>query len=556
MRVFPIWDILCQDPYTSLIDALLKARGLSMGQLEVGPEQLHNPQLLTDLERGVQRIERAVRQREKIVVFGDYDVDGVTSTALLLDCLEHIGAPCDYILPDRHRDGYGIKPPGVGRAMEKGAGLVVTVDNGISAHEALACAAKEGLDVVVVDHHQQHGELPPAHSVINPNRLDCNYPFKGLAGVGVAFKVVQALTQVFMEGTQRRRYLNELLDLVVLGTVADVMPVLDENRVLIQRGLKVIEATKRPGLRHLKAVARCNDRPIDTTAVGFYLGPRINVAGRLATPDLALKLLRAPSDTRAVELAGQLNSLNSQRQRLQREGMKEAEALVDPEDLARDRIAVLLGEGWKLGVIGLIASKVAEKYSRPAVVCTDDKGDGTYVGSARSMHGYDIAAGISSCAQHLIAHGGHAGAAGFSLQAADFEGFRAALIDHANAHIDPGDLKARLEIDLVIRPEDIGGATLEGLARLEPFGNGHRVPVFALRHCKVVGCQRIGKDANHLKLGLEVGGRSCTALWWNQGAAADQLTPGQRVSTAFVLEADNYAGNGAVQLVLKDMHLE
>ncbi len=553
MRRYPVWDIRCDQPYDSLVDALLSSRGLNWADLAINPEHLHPPELLADMERGAARLETAIRKGEHIVVFGDYDADGVTSTALLLDFLETAGANCTYMLPDRHRDGYGIRAGAVERAAANGARVIATVDNGVSAFEALERACSLGIDVVVIDHHQPQEELPPAYSIINPNRRDCTYPFKGLAGVGVTFKVVQALSQAFMAGDQRRRYLNGLLDLVALGTVADVMPVLGENRVLIHRGLKALAQTSRPGLRQLKVAAGCAEKPLTTSVVGFQLAPRINVAGRLATPELALRLLRAKTDSEAMVLADELNTLNGKRQQLQRAAVREAEGLVSPEDLDTDRIVVVLGEAWDLGVIGLIAGKLAEQFARPAVVCTENGEQGLYVGSARSIPGYDIGAAVSACSAHLTTYGGHSGAAGFSLAPAAFEAFRAALIDHAQTQLAPEDLQARLQVDLVIQPHDLGLQTIEALGRLEPFGNGNQAPVFALRDCRLKRCDRIGKEGTHLKLGFEVGGQSCTAVWWNQGAVAGQLGVGQALAAAFELEEDTYNGKGAVQLVLKDL---
>ena len=555
MRLYPVWNIHHSQPYNSLVDALLTVRSLDQAELDVGPEVMHDPANLRDMDRAVERIVRAIRQREKIVVYGDYDVDGVSSTAVMLDFLDAVGADGTYILPDRHVDGYGLKPPGVERAISMGATLIITVDNGISALDALELARERGVDVVVVDHHQQLDHLPDALAIINPNRRDCPYPFKELAGVGVAFKLVQALSSEFFSPDERRRYLNSLLDLVVLGTVADVMPVLEENRVFVQRGLQILNSTPRPGLRQLKAVSGYAEKPVKTTGVGFHIGPRINVAGRLEKPDIALELIRADSDGRAVELADELNRLNARRQALQREGMDEAEALVSREDLARDRIVVVLGE-WKLGIVGLLAGKLCEKHTRPAVVCSDDAGGGLYVGSARSIPAYDISRGIGSCADHLVAYGGHPAAAGFSLKAASFEAFRVQLIEHANSHIQEEDLQAELDVDIELAPGDLNIATIESLAALEPFGNGNEAPLFAMCGCKVLSRRQIGKGGTHLKVELEAEGRHCNGLWWNQGDMADKIHPGQRVSVAFVLEEDTYAGGGAVQMVIKDMYLE
>lgn len=555
MRLYPVWNIRHTASYDSLVDAILGVRSLCRADLDVGPEVMHDPSLLRDMDRAVERIVRAIAQREKIVVFGDYDVDGVSSTAVMLDFLEAVGADCAYLLPDRHVDGYGLKPPGVERALALGAKLIVTVDNGISAFEALALARQRSVDVIVVDHHQQLDNLPDALAIVNPNRRDCSYPFKELAGVGVTFKLVQALSESFFAGDERRRYLNSLLDLVVLGTVADVMPVLGENRVFVQRGLQILNSTTRPGLRQLKAVAGYAEKPVKTTGVGFHLGPRINVAGRLEKPDIALDLLRARSDAQAAQLADELNKLNARRQALQREGIEEAESLVSDEDLQRDRIVVVLGD-WKLGIVGLLAGKLCEKHMRPAVVCSEDAGDGLYVGSARSIPGYDISQGISACADHLVAYGGHPAAAGFSLRADAFEAFRMRLIEHANAHIGAEQMQAELNVDIELAARDLHISTIEALASLEPFGNGNEAPLFAMRGCKVLSRRQIGKGGSHLKVEIEADGRHCNALWWNRGDVADRMHPGQRVSAAFELEEDSFAGGGAVQMVVRDMYIE
>ena len=554
MRLYPVWQFAHEGPYQSVYDALLAVRHLTPQQLAAGPEALHRPELLTDLSRAATRLVEAIRRGEKIVVFGDYDVDGISSTAVLLDFLEACGARCDYILPDRHSDGYGIKPAGLRRALEKGADLIVTVDNGISAFEALELAKAEGIDVIVIDHHTQTRDLPPAHSIVNPNRRDCDYPFKGLAGVGVSFKVVQALSEAFMDGGERRGYLNSLLDLVALGTVADVASVLDENRVLVRHGLKAMTRTKRAGLRSLKQMARCDDGPIDTTAIGFRLGPRLNSAGRLASPDLALELLRTSGEERAQALAEELDDLNKRRQQLQRKGAEEANALVSERDVEEDCILVVLGEDWNLGVIGLIASALAERHYRPAIACTDARRDGTYVGSARSIPPYDMIGGISTCANHLTPYGGHHNAAGFSLEAERFEAFRVDLIDHAKGELGQADLSPRLAVDLALKPEDIGWGTRESLSGMEPFGPGNEAPVFAALDMEVLACNRVGKQGEHRKLVLEAAGRPTSAMWWRRGAMAKELRQGDRIAVAFELEADDYTGGKAVQMVIRDLY--
>ncbi len=555
MRIYPHWDILHGSDYDAVVPTLLRVRGTEPEELDVGAEVLNAPELLADMDAAVGRLEQAIRAGERIVIYGDYDVDGVTSTALLLDFLQHVGADVVALLPDRYADGYGLRPAGVERAADMGGRLIVTVDNGISAFEALELAAVRGLDVVVVDHHQQLGPLPRATAIVDPNRVDCTYPFDGLAGVGVVFKVVQALSSRFLQGRDRRAYLNGLLDLVALGTVADIMPVTGENRLFIQRGLQVLNRTVRPGLRQLLMIAGFGGRPVDAHGIAFRLGPRLNVAGRLDKPDLALRLLCAKDDTEAAVLADHLHRLNGRRQELQRAGLAEAEALIAPRDLVMDRIVILLGDTWHLGVIGLLASRLAEKHARPAVVCSAGRRDGTYTGSARSIPAYDISAGISACADLLDSYGGHPGAAGFSLAEDTFEAFRVRLLEHAQQHLAEHDLQARLSVDLMLKPLDISVVTLGELHGLQPFGPGNPTPVFGTRACRVRRARTIGRSGEHLKVELRCGELSRSAVWWNKGNAAAALQAGTRVDLAFTLQPDTYSDVDAVQLDIQDMFL-
>jgi single-stranded-DNA-specific exonuclease len=555
MRCFPVWNIRYEGEYTSVVDAFLASRGMGADDLHVDAQALHAPGLLADMDKAVERIERAIRGRERIVVFGDYDVDGLTSTVMLLEFLERVGADAGYLLPDRHAEGYGLLPKVIDLAAAQGARLIVTVDNGISAFEALTVAAARGIDVIVTDHHQQLGALPGAVAVINPNRRDSRYPFAGLAGVGVTFKLVQALCGCLMAAEARRQYLNGLLDLVVLGTVADIASVLGENRLLIQRGLQVLNRTPRPGLRQLLHSAGYADKPVDTAGVAFHLAPRLNVAGRLQTPELAFSLLRSRDEAQAAALAHELSQLNGRRQTLQRAGMAEAEALVSSQGLAGESMILLLGESWHLGVIGLLASKLTDKYARPAVVCTGQRRDGTYTGSARSIPAYDIAAAVSGCSDLLLRYGGHPAAAGFTLLEDCFEPFRVRLLDHARDHLAPDDLEPRLEIDLVLRPEDIAPATCAAVQQLEPFGPGNLRPVFGARSWQVVRAGAMGRQGDHLRVELRHGDRRCSAVWWDRGQLAGRLPAGRRVDAAFALQADAYRGPDSVQMVLQDMYL-
>ena len=574
MQKYPIWtlrhnrdsDSIAGGSAEPLVDVVLANRGLTAGDIADSPGVLQDPYSMKDMDRLTDRIVKAVRAGERIVVFGDYDVDGVTSTAVLMDFLDRVEADAASILPDRHRDGYGMKPPGVQRAIEAGARLIVTADNGISSFEAVEAANAAGVDVLVTDHHQPQGRMPDAYAVVNPNRPDCDYAFKGLAAVGVAFKAVQALSDSLIDARHRRPYLNSLLDLVALGTVADIAPMLGENRLLTRRGMQILDRTQRPGLQALKAVAGADTRPVDTTAIGFFLGPRINSAGRLASADLALDLLRTSEASEAARLAERLNALNRKRRELELEGVKQAEEQVESMTLdAHHRILVAKGDKWHLGVVGLIAGRLAERYGKPGIACTEVRGDGSFTGSARSVAGYNIAEAIFRCADLLTEYGGHADAAGFTGNLENFDPFKARLEADAAERISDEDLRTRLELDAALLSGEISLDTVSALSALAPFGAGNEAPLFMVRNCTIDRAIAVGKGA-HLKMNLDTeasvdgtggaprtGRRICDAVWWGQGELAGRLQRGDRVDVACALEANTWNGRTQVQLVLEDM---
>ncbi len=552
MQQYPIWHLRHSGDYDSLVDVVLANRSLTPEDVADSPDVLQDPFAMRDMDRAVDRILKAIGERERIVVFGDYDVDGVTSTAVMLDFLDRVGVDGVPLLPDRFRDGYGMKPPGVRRALEAGAELIVTADNGVSSFEAVDAAREAGVDVVVIDHHHPQGRLPNALAVVNPNRVDCSYLFKGLAAVGVVFKVVQALSEDLVPGPERRGYLNSLLDLVALGTVADVAPMLGENRLLTRRGMQVLDRTARPGLHALKGLAGSGNRPVDTTAIGFFLGPRINSAGRLASAGLALDLLRSRDIREAARLAEALNRLNTRRKDLQNTGVAEAEAQVEAAGLDRHRMLVVKGEDWHLGVIGLIAGRLTEKYRRPAVVCTEVRRDGTFTGSARTAGGYNIVEGIFRCADLLTECGGHADAAGFTGRVEYYEAFKGRLEADADRLLSEDDLTPQLELDALLRPSEISLETVSALSALAPFGAGNEPPRFMLRDCRIERTAAVGKGA-HLKLALDTGGPVCDTIWWRQGGLVTELSCGDQVDVACAVEANTWNRETRVQLVLEDM---
>jgi single-stranded-DNA-specific exonuclease len=551
MHRYPIWKIKHPGAYESIRDVYLSNRNLTSNQIDNSTDHLHDPYLMHDMERGVSRIETAIRSGEQITVFGDYDADGVTSTALLLDFLDTVSATAKPLLPDRYRDGYGMKASTVEKALADGTRLIITADNGISAFDATEKAQGVGVDVVVIDHHHPQDRLPVAHAVINPNRPDCEYPFKSLAAVGVAFKVVQALSDRFMEGDERRQYLNGLLEYVALGTVADMAPMMGENRILTRRGMQMLERSQRHGIRALKEIAGTKGK-IDSTSIGFFLGPRINSAGRIQKADAALDLLRAKTAIEAMRLAEDLNGLNLQRQELQHTCNNEAERQVREEGLADHRLILVRGDEWHLGVIGLIAGRLKERHNQPSIAVSGAKGD-TLVGSARSAGGYNIVEGLFRASKHLTEYGGHADAAGFSMKPKNFEAFREQMMADAAEHLSDTDLTPMLDLDLTLRPEDISLKTVQDLDHFAPFGPRNEAPLFAAVHCRLNRIDTVGQDAAHLKMQVETDKTRCEAIWFREGELVYELTRGDIVDLAFSLEARTWNNRTSLQMVIQDM---
>ncbi|MBC8478766.1 single-stranded-DNA-specific exonuclease RecJ [bacterium] len=389
------WKILDNSGRGTVIERLRSLR-----QLDINAETIHDPFQLPDMDKAVERFLTALRNREKILVFGDYDADGITATAVILEFLRILDMPYDYILPHRVKDGYGLQAHSVSRIKASGAGLLVTVDNGTTAHAALDQLAEAGIDVIVLDHHQQDVELPQAVAVVNANRNDSQYPFKGLAGVGVAWKMLQAL---------EAPDLDSYLDLVTIGTIGDMVPLLGENRLLVRRGLEQINRSPRPGIRALRQVTRLQDRTIDAGHVGWMLAPRINSAGRMETPDIALELLRSRSMEVAMPLAKQLASLNEKRKLEQQEGL---ERVLDEVHDTHASCSIVQQVGdWHLGIIGLIAARISQEFALPSIVFSR-VGDGLLKASSRSIPGFDITGAISRQSHLLEEFGGHSEAAG------------------------------------------------------------------------------------------------------------------------------------------------
>ncbi len=511
------------------------------------PDQLRNPYLLKDMERAVRRMGRALENKERVYVFGDYDVDGLTSIAQVVSFLKAAGVPYRVGQPHRLREGYGLNRAGVERALEFGAGLLLTLDCGTEAAAEIDYAQGRGLDVIVIDHHRPSGPLPGALAFLNPNREDCPYPFKGLAAAGVVFKFLHGGKDVWQVKLDWER----LYQLAALGTVADVTPLVDENRVLAALGLHFLAKRPHPALRALLDAARVEPGPLTAYNLAFQIAPRLNAAGRLGQVELARRLLNSDDRAEIKELAAQLDRLNRERRSEQAEIFREAEAMIesDPGKYLGKGI-VVDGEGWNQGIVGIVAAKIQEKYWRPTVVIARAGEGGS--GSARSIPGFNLFAAISRCREHLLDFGGHRAAAGLRIETSRIDDFRRAFSAAAAEALGGKDPVPELEVDGVLEPDEIGLELLEELARLEPCGEGNPRPVFSTAVERLLFPPRVmGKAGNHLKFGLPGSPEECDCLGWGMAGRAEELAAGP-LDLAFQLKADDFRGRRRVQLILKD----
>jgi single-stranded-DNA-specific exonuclease len=540
-----------------VVARLLCQRGLSdpeMADRFLNPslDHLHDPMRLADMGVAVDRIMGALARKEKIAIHGDYDVDGVTSTVILRRALELLGGHVIHFIPERLRDGYGLQPAAIERLHADGVALVISVDCGIRGADAGRRARELGVDLIITDHHEPDTELPPALAVINPKRTDCTYPDKYLAGVGVALKLVQALCR----RAGRDKLLPGFIKVAAIGTLADVVPLVGENRVIAKLGLELL--TKGPhkvGLRALLDVCGLTGKTIDSYHIGFMVAPRVNAAGRMSSPDIAARLLLADDEALADDvrqLALQLDSENVKRQEEEAEILAAAKKIVqtDPDVGARS-ILVVAGEGWHRGVIGIVASRLMDAFHRPAIVLSVE-GDIAH-GSCRSFSRFDMLGALERCAHLLTRFGGHKQAAGLTLDANRIKALRLAVNDVADETLGPDDLMPRLRIDGSLAFREITGGVAAGIMSLAPFGAGNPRPVFAARGVEIIDGPRTLKE-RHLKMSLKQEGRIFRAVAWRAAERHDYLSEHKAaLDVAFSLEQNHYNGNTYVELTLADL---
>lgn len=555
MTTLPLknWKILNTDSNHTIIDIILNNRDLSKDHLEDFKlsERLHDPYLLKDMDKAVDRILQAINKQELITVFGDYDVDGVVSTTLMVKLFQKLNCPVHYILPNRHTDGYGLQVGSVKKAIAHKTQLLITVDNGITADEAVKFANDAGIDVVIFDHHGQEGDLPAAVAVVNPNRKDCKYPFKGLCGAGVVYKLFHALGEKLFSESDFKNFMLMHLDLVALATIADVVPLKDENYALVKFGLKSLTQTMRPGIVELKRVSGLISKEITPTAVGFYLAPRINVAGRLKDADIALKLLLSDSREKAFEVAGMLNNLNTQRQKIQESYIKQALDLVEQEDMKNNRVYLIAGEDWEPGLIGIVSGRLKDKYNRPVIAFTKDK-NGDYVGSARSTENFHITEALSNYRHLYETYGGHQKAAGLTINEENLPIFLSEFTSYANSVIKEEDLKSNLLIDSVIQPEQLNTSLVKIIQNIGPFGEGNPEPVLILKNVRLRDIFPLSQG-KHLKLIFQSAGRDFEGVWWRRGEIKDSVAFDHYYDVVFKPSINLWNGNEKLQLVIEDM---
>ena len=537
------------------ITGILMHRGLtdetSMKEFLFGKaEPYYDPFLLKDMERAARRIQKAREAGEKITVFGDYDVDGITASSLLYLYLAENGADVQTYIPRRQGEGYGLNNEALETLYQDGVTLVITVDCGISGVQEVA-AAPAGLDIIITDHHRPPETLPAAYAIVNPRQPHCEYPFKGLSGVGVAFKLCQALHKL---SHPEEPLWENYTELAALGTVADIVPLQDENRVLVKRGLKAMGQTSLVGLRKLLEVCHCDRVPMNSEKIGFVLAPRLNAAGRLEHAQLAVELLTTEKAEAALEMARQLNEENALRQEISHQIFIEAEQMLQGQEKLPAAI-VLAKEGWHPGVIGIVASRLVDKYYRPVILLSVN-GEQTK-GSCRSIPPLDMYDALQACEANLIQFGGHSQAAGLTLETDKLENLCRDFIQVTEQRLSPEDFRPHIAIDMVV--QEPGMLTLDFLHEvelLEPFGCENPAPLFMLKDAVLHNPRPVGREQNHLRFFVDVGKTSCHCIMWQGAVYADRLYNNVEADIVFKPEINVYNGMESINLEILAFRME
>jgi len=516
--------------------------------LKADLKDLRDPYIFQDMEKAVGKILSAINNDERILIYGDYDVDGITSVALLFSILREFTTNLYYYIPNRFQEGYGLNEEAIDIAFKNNIRLIITVDCGISSVSEIEKANNYGIDVIVTDHHQPQKDIPSAIAIINP-KYDTNYPFKELAGVGVGFKVAQAL---YSKLKKNQDDLWSLLDYVALGSIADSVPFIDENRILIKYGLKALNQTKKEGLKALIMESGVNCGDLGTKEVNFALAPRINAAGRLGDSKLALELLLTDSEYKAKHLSRKLTEINKHRQEIGDNILREARELASIQIKEEDKVLVLASENWNQGVVGIIASRLTDEFNRPAIVIS--KKDGIAKGSGRSIKGFHLYKVLESCQDILINFGGHELAAGITIESNKIPEFKLRINEISQNFIKEDDLNPELKIDAQISLRNINFGLVKDINVLEPFGVGNPQPVFCSYKNIISDWRLVGEKREHLKIKIKEENRTLEGIGFKLSRIGNQIfSENKVVDLAFNIELNKWNGTENVQLNIKDI---
>ena len=515
-------------------------------------DQLHDPFMMKNMDIAVDRISKNIQNQKPILIFGDYDVDGTTGASLLYLGLKDLNAIVEYYIPHREKEGYGLSAGGIDYAQSVGADLLITCDCGINAFQPVDYANEHGIDIIITDHHIPDKKLPNAYAVLNPKQKGCEYPFKGLCGCGVAFKLISAVSE--KSGIGQNVGLN-YLDLVALATSADMVPILDENRVLVHGGLDQLEESKSPGIHQLLVQTGLVGESLNVGKLVFGLAPKINAAGRMGDANRTVELLTTSDKTRAEELASILVQENKRRQLIQEDIVNDAIRLVHSQvDLENNKVVIIGSKGWHPGVVGIVASRIKDEFSRPAIVIAFDK-KGIGKGSARSIPHLDLYEALSYAAKFLEGYGGHPMAAGLTVHEDKFENFKSLFLRNVNKILTNDDLIPAISIDGEMALTDINSRFMRFLERLGPFGPGNMRPKFVSRNLSISGQPRLMGNGEHIRFIVSQNGRNYPAVGFKLSSHYEDLIRGVPVDIAYVVEVNQWQGQSNIQLNVRDIQL-
>ncbi len=549
------WQVLHTGESASILDVLIANREIEDLDAFMNPSfdiHLHNPFLMPDMQKAVDMLRQAKENQRRIMIVGDYDADGITGTAVLYETFKSVGIQnviCR--LPHRIHDGYGFQSHIVEEAVRDKVDIIVTVDNGVSSYEAIKLAKEHGIAVIVCDHHTIPPTLPQADAILHPKLDGCEYPFKDLTGVGVAFKLAQALCPRLLSAQEAERFLKWSLDLVAIGTVADCATVMGENRVLIKYGLIVIEKTRRPGLQKVLNYCQGNNPIYDTTLIGFRIAPRINAAGRISHPKSSLNLLITNNTLEANLLAQELQELNAKRQQKTRESVQQAKEQLQAQ-IVNEKILIAKSKEWHPGIVGLISGRLTEKYHRPSIIFHEDA-EGKLVGSARSIECFNIVAAIARQQDILKRFGGHSQAAGCSLEPQNYPAFCERMQAFANESLSDEDLHTVLNIDCELWPQQMTMELKKQIDTLEPYGIGNKRPLFLIKNLELARINPVGSEGAHLQLWFQTKDRRIKGIAFQQGYLAKKLSVGEFVNVACHLQENTWNGNTSLEIEVVDI---